>query len=150
MIKTQLCLASSLAILCGCSTTHLIFFEEDHVGLKASFEANNPAPAELSLGYRRGIVAVLPQQAKNPSNQSDPVTIKSQKTDTNTVITIMHDPDELMSLYTVFKANVGFMDPVKIHHFLATGNAAAALLSNSADLRNLADILKATDTKGGQ
>jgi hypothetical protein len=118
--------------LMGC-TSHLVFIEEDHVGLKAQFQPNNPSPAEISLGYRRGIVAVVPQQSKTSVNLKDPVFV----TWTNNSVTISENPDELMSLYTVFKANVGFASPTEIHHFMATGMAANSLLANSDALRNV-------------
>lgn len=116
----------------GCSS-HLVFVEEDHVGLKAQFQPNNPSPGEISLGYRRGVVAVVPQQAKNAVTLADPVSV----TWTTNTVTVSENPNELMSLYTVFKANVGFGDPTEVHHFMATGMAANALLANSADLRNV-------------
>ena len=118
--------------LTGC-TSHLVFLEEDHFGLKAQFQPNNPSPAEFSLGYRRGIVAVIPQQSKSPVTLANPVSV----TWTTNAVTICENPNELMSLYTVFKANVGFNDPTEIHHFLATGMAANALLANYGDLRNV-------------
>ena len=132
----------SLAALClsGC-TSHLIFVEEDHFGLKAQFEPNNPSPAELSLGYRRGVVAVIPQQSKRPVRLTNSVTVTTEKeataTATNTIVKVFNDPNELMSLYTVFRANVGFNNPVEVHHFLATGAAATSLLANESDLRNV-------------
>src|SRR5580698_2979316 len=98
----------------GCSS-HLVFIEEDHIGLKAQFQPNNPSPGEISLGYRRGVIAVVPQQAASPVTLANPVSVSWN---TNS-ITICQNPNELMSLYTTFKANVGFGDPTEIHHFLA-------------------------------
>jgi hypothetical protein len=118
--------------LTGCES-HLVFIEEDHIGLKAQFQPSNPSPVEISLGYRRGIVAVIPQQSKNSVNLANPVSV----TWTTNSVTICQNPNELMSLYTVFKANVGFGDPTEIHHFMATGMAANSLLANSGDLRNV-------------
>ncbi len=136
------------AFMTGCSTTHLIFTEEDHIGLKAQFEPNNPSPAELTLGYRRGIVTVIPQQSPSPSHLTDPITVKTDRTNTNgVVVTVIEDPDELMSVYTRFKANIGFLDPVEIHHFLATGTAAASLLANEDDLRAVTQNLKGTPSQ---
>lgn len=135
--------------LCGCSS-HLIFMEEDHVGLKAQFEPNNPSPAQVSLGYRRGVVAVVPQQSAGTAKMSNLVTVTTTRTPTNTVVTVQHDPNELMSLYTVFRANVGFGDPVEIHHFMATGAAAASLLANENDLRDVTRNLNVPNSsKGG-
>ncbi len=149
----------------GC-TSHLIFVEEDHLGLKAQFAANNPAPAEVNLGYRRGIVAVIPQQCKNPVALTNPISITSEKdsvTPANPVsgtsgkddnvkqktVTVCTDPNELMSLYTVFRANVGFNDPIEVHHFLATGAAAEYLLSSQDDLRKMTQNLQGfKDTAG--
>ncbi len=135
---------AALATIClvlvgtvGC-TSHLMFVEEDHLGLKAQFAANNPAPAEVSLGYRRGIVAVIPQQSGDtvPLTSSVSVT-SSQDSAGKKTVTVYNDPNELMSLYTTFRANVGFNDPVEVHHFLATGIAAASLLANHEELRNV-------------
>lgn len=121
-----------LLYLTGCES-HLVFIEEDHMGLKAQFQPNNPSPVELSLGYRRGIVAVVPQQSQQPMNLTNPVSV----TWTTNLVTISENPNELMSLYTVFKANVGFNSPTEIHHFMVTGMAANSLLANSASLRNV-------------
>jgi hypothetical protein len=116
----------------GCES-HLVFIEEDHIGLKAQFQPNNPSPVELSLGYRRGIVAVVPQQSKSGQTLTNPVSV----TWTTNSVTISENPNELMSMYTVFKANVGFNNPTEIHHFLATGMAANSLLANEDALRNV-------------
>jgi hypothetical protein len=133
----------------GC-TSHLVFLEEGHVGLKAQFAANNPSPAQLSLGYRRGIVAVIPQQSKEPQAVKDSVSVTSKPgEDGKKTVTIYNDPNELMSLYTVFGANVGIGDPVEVHHFLATGIAAASLLANSEELRKVTRNLRGFDEKGG-
>ncbi|OHE76935.1 MAG: hypothetical protein A2107_00545 [Verrucomicrobia bacterium GWF2_62_7] len=139
----------SALMLVGCSS-HLLFVEEDHLGLKAKFEGNNPAPAELSLGYHRGIVAMIPQQSDEPSGSTSQASVTRTGTGTNTVITITHDPDELMSLYTIFRANVGLWDPVETHHFLATGTAASSLLANHNELREITKNLKGFNgSKGG-
>ncbi len=58
------------------------------------------------------------------------------------LILIHHDPEELMSLYTTFKANIGFADPVQIDHFLATGKAAVLLMSNETALSELKEALE--------
>jgi hypothetical protein len=117
----------------GCES-HLVFIEEDHLGLKAQFQPNNPSPGEISLGYRRGIIAVVPQQSAKPVTLMNPISVTWT---TNNSLTVCQNPNELMSLYTVFKANVGFGSPTEIHHFLATGMAANALLANSDSLRNV-------------
>lgn len=136
MKKTMIGMLLVVFGMSGC-TSHLVFLEEDHFGLKAQFEPNNPAPAELSLGYRRGVVAVIPQQAAQPVKLTNSVTVATETTASNTVVKVYNDPNELMSLYTVFRANVGFGDPVEVHHFLATGTAATSLLANEGELRNV-------------
>lgn len=133
MRKCLIILASLVLLgLTGCKS-HLVFVEEDHFGLKAQFQPNNPSPAEFSLGYRRGIVAVIPQQSATPVNLANPVSV----TWTTNSVTICENPNELMSLYTIFKANVGFGSPTEIHHFMATGMAANSLLANYDSLRNV-------------
>ncbi len=133
-MRKKLIILASLALLglTGCES-HLVFIEEDHIGLKAQFQPNNPSPAELSLGYRRGIVAVIPQQSKTAQNLINPVSV----TWTTNSVTVCENPNELMSMYTVFKANVGFGSPTEIHHFMATGMAANSLLANEDALRNV-------------
>jgi hypothetical protein len=137
-MRMKLASLLSLVLLCltGCQS-HLVFLEEDHVGLKAQFQPNNPSPAQITLGYRRGILAVVPQQSANPTNLINPVSV----TRTTNSITVCENPNELMSLYTVFRANIGFGDPTEVHHFMATGMAANALLANHEDLRNLSAII---------
>lgn len=131
-------LAMALLGAGGCSS-HLMFVEQSHVGLKATFEPNQPTPAEVDLGYRRAMFAVIPQKAERASSQSGSVTVDRSKSPME--ITVVPDPNELMSLYTVFRANVGFNDPVCLHHFLATGVAASNLLANASDLRDVAGDL---------
>jgi hypothetical protein len=65
------------------------------------------------------------------------VTVTQPQNGQPLTLTVKPDPNELMSLYTVFRANVGFNDPVCVHHFLATGVAASNLLANESDLRKL-------------
>ena len=149
MIKYAVTVGSlALLVLTGC-TSHLIFVEEAHVGLKAKLEPNNPAPAQLSLGYRRGVVAVIPQQSSSSKGTQTAAGDAAANADGPKVVTIIADPNELMSLYTVFNANVGFGDPVAIRHFLATGTAASSLLANDGELRKITDALKDAP-KGGQ
>jgi hypothetical protein len=135
----RVALLVALAGTAGCSS-HLLFVEHSHVGLKASFEPSQPTPAEVDLGYRRAMFAMIPQKSREPSNDAGSVVVN--RDDGQVAITIVPDPNELMSIYTVFKANVGFNDPVCLHHFLATGVAASHLLANAGDLRNLAQTLE--------
>lgn len=147
MIKLVTAAASlTLLGLTGC-TSHLVFIEEDHFGLKAQFQPNNPAPAELSLGYRRGVIAMIPQQSNQPAKLTNSVTVTTEGTDTNTIVKVFNDPNELLSLYTVFHANVGFNDPVEVHHFLATGAAATSLLANESELRDVTTNLNSFNKK---
>ncbi|MBI3414944.1 MAG: hypothetical protein HY043_06415 [Verrucomicrobia bacterium] len=136
--------------LVGC-TSHLVFFEEDHVGLKAAFEPNNPAPAQFSVGYRRGVVAVIPQKSDaGDKARSQPLSVtQTNGADGKKVVVIVTNPHELMSLYTTFKANIGFNNPVQINHFLATGKAATSLLADRDELRNLTDALKNSSAEKG-
>ena len=126
-------LAGILAV-CGCRS-HLVFIEEDHVGLKAAFEPNTPSPVQLSIAYRRGVVAVVPQQSLAEVRTTNAVNVVVDRS--ANVVTVVQDPNELMSLYTRFTANVGLGDPTRVQHFLATGNAASGLVANNAGLRNL-------------
>ncbi|HUI08101.1 MAG TPA: hypothetical protein VL486_13965 [Verrucomicrobiae bacterium] len=139
--KSQWALLIGALTICGCSS-HLVFVEDETIGLKAKFEANNPAPAQFTLGYRRGVVAVIPQQDVGNRQGTNAVSVTTTNTGSNTVVTVIADPTELMSLYTVFRANVGFTDPVEIRHFLATGSAASSLVANDGDLRKITDSLK--------
>ena len=132
----------------GC-TSHLVFFEEDHLGLKAAFEANNPTPAQVSVGYRRGVVAVIPQQMDNPQNVSMMTVAPTNAADGTKTATVTADAHELMSMYTTFSANIGFGDPLRVNHFLATGMAAASLLADDAELRNVAAALKNSSAQKG-
>lgn len=133
-MRTKLIILAPLLLLgLAACESHLVFLEEDHVGLKAQFQPNNPSPAEITLGYRRGIVAVVPQQAETAVDVTNPVFV----TWTTNSLTIHENPNELMSLYMVFKANVSFASQTEVHHFMASGMAANSLLANSEDLRNV-------------
>ena len=161
---TTAALALGALAITGCKS-HLLFVEEDHIGLKATFEANNPSPVQVTVGYRRGIVAVIPQKL-NGQNDAAPATkpedkpaapLAADNPGTNspadsqkTTITIQSNPNELMSLYSTFSANIGFNEPVQITHFLATGSAAATLLAKHEYLRDLTDSMKKDSaSKGG-
>lgn len=136
----------ALCLTAGCSS-HLVFLESSHLGLKASFEPNSPTPAEVDLGYRRGMFAMIPQKSKE-SGQGPPGSVKVEQTGEGTAktttITVTPDPDELMSMYSTFCGNVGFNDPVEVHHFLATGVAASNLLANEESLRDLTGKVRET------
>ncbi len=128
----------------GCSS-HLIFLENSHMGLTASFEPNSPTPAEVDLGWRRAMFAMVPQKSKDGGSAAGatPGSVSVTKSaDGKTKIEVVPDPNELMSLYTVFKGNIGFNDPIEIHHFMATGVAAANLLANHDALRTVVDSLQ--------
>jgi hypothetical protein len=81
---------------------------------------------------------MVPQKSRDqaaPGRGS--VTVTPATKGAPTKVEIKPDPNELMSLYAVFHANVGFNDPICVHHFLATGVAAANLLANHDDLRKV-------------
>jgi len=130
-------LVGLLVATSGCST-HLLFAESAHLGIKAEFSAQSTVPAEMSVGYRRTIVAAMPKRTVEA--EEGPVTTRTaeelQCAETPTLI-ITDEPGELMSLYTTFSANVGWNDPVEVRHVLATGRAATYLLANDAALRGL-------------
>lgn len=141
-MKIKIAAIVPLTLLCftGCES-HLAFVEEDHWGLKAQFQPNNPSPAQITLGYRRGIVAVIPQQAAQSQTLTNPISV----TWTTNSITVVQNPNELMSLYTVFNANIGFGDPTEVRHFMATGMAANSLLANHEDLRTLSNVINGSN-----
>lgn len=143
MALTGLGLMSFLGI--GC-TRHLIFLENSHVGLKAAFEPNQPTPAEVDIGWRRAMFAMVPQKSaasddaerkKAPAGSVTVETVNGVQT-----ITVVPDPDELMSMYSVYQGTIGFNDPIEIYHFLATGVAASNLLANEKALRELTREVK--------
>ncbi len=142
----------TLAAMALCTTAcqqHLFFVEGSSIGLKAKFSGDGPSPAEVDLGYRRGLVAIMP---KRVDTKDAPAT--SKPLDTAVVagappseIVIEDDPAELMSLYTAFRASVGFGDPTEICHFLASGRAAALLVSNQTALEQLSTNLCAYEVE---
>jgi hypothetical protein len=136
------CLAA--LVLQGCKS-HLLFVEESHLALKAKFRADSATPFDVDLGYRRGMIALIPMQLEGgeekqttpPAATLPPPASPAPSSPTTKVLRVHHDPDELMSLYTVFKANIGFADPVEVCHFMATGVAATVLLSDAESLKAL-------------
>lgn len=157
-----LVLAVACATLTGCRS-HMLFVEEEHGGLKVAFQPDNPSPAEVSLALRRSVVAVVPQKSTSyiPTDTSKDLEIvqpgqsgnaPSPQTGTNgtagsgTKVIVYQDPNELMSLYTRFRANVGLTDPIEFKHFLATGNAALELLADEDSLRGIAEAFNDTGT----
>ena len=139
MRKSALAVALATVLTLPACTRHLLFVEEDHIGLRAKFEGESPTPAEVHLGYRRGLMAFIPQQESHLQNGEQSGSVSVDTSGPTKRITINKDPRELMSLYTVFKANVGFLDPVEFHHFVATGAAAEQLLANHDELRHVTD-----------
>lgn len=144
----------------GCST-HLLFSETSHGGLKARFSADNPVPYEVDIGYRRGMLVAIPiKQAApdvtpevKPAVSAAPTSAgESDEGDVQNVVVIQDDPQELMSLYSTFRANIGFGAPTKVRHFLATGRAATHLLARRDDLRKLDEVIgpreRAVDSGG--
>ncbi len=115
-------------LLTGCKS-HLLFTEGSHMGLKLNFRATQTSPAEIDLGYRRGMLAIIPRQDSGDSETTQPLVDESDGQ-----VVIQQDGQEVMSLYSRFKANVGFNDPVEVRHFLATGNAAILLMSRKDQL----------------
>ena len=121
----------------GCSS-HLVFVENSHMGLKASFEPNNPSPAEFDIGWRRGMFAMVPQKSADGQQAASPGSVTVTKDAAGkTQITVVPDPNELTSMYAVYQGNIGFNDPIEIYHFMATGVAASKLLANQNTLRDL-------------
>lgn len=128
--------ACALLFTAGC-TTHMVFMEESHAGLKVRVGGNTPSPYEISLGYRRGMVAAVPKQLQSNSEVSAEGGNGEEGNVDGKKVVLKYDPKELMSLYTEFCANVGFNDPVEFHHLLVTGDAAIWLLAaDNSEIRN--------------
>lgn len=121
---------------CGCQS-HMIFVEEEQAGLKVAYAPNNPSPAQVTLALRRGLVAVVPQQSLSEIKTTNAVNVTTQKINGTNYVTVIEDPNELMSLYTRFQANLGLAGAIRFNHFLATGNAAIELLANAESLRQI-------------
>jgi hypothetical protein len=157
------CVLTLLAVLlCGGCTNNLVFVEESHLAFKAQFRTQSAAPFNLDLGYRRGMIALIPLQSDENQDEGEAEASEADESSTpapanvpgepNTkVIRIQHDPDELMSLYSTFRANIGFNDPVEVCHFVATGVAATALLSDKEALKALAEVVgMCEESEGGE
>ena len=144
-MKPIILLGCASAILCssGC-TSHLVFIEESHTGLKIRVGASTPSPYEVSLGYRRGMVAAVPKQT--PSDRTDGTrSVDPTYTEGNKVV-LNEDSRELMSMYSEFCANVGFNSPIEFHNLLVTGDAAIWLLSGeNNELRDALGRVKVCD-----
>lgn len=145
-----LCCASAILFNSGC-TSHLVFMEESHTGLKIRVGASTPSPYEISLGYRRGMVAAVPKQtpshrAEGEGAQPSIDTTHTDETNQNKVV-LAEDSRELMSMYSEFCANVGFDSPIAFHNMLVTGDAAIWLLSGeNNELRNALGQIRVCDT----
>jgi hypothetical protein len=59
-------LTATVVVGAGCAS-HVLFTEHSHLGLKASFEPNQPTPAEVDLGWRRALFAMVPQKSRETS-----------------------------------------------------------------------------------
>lgn len=121
----------------GCRS-HMLFVEEEQAGLKVAYAPNNPSPAQVTIALRRGLVAVVPQQSLSEVPTTNAVNVTTQNSGGTNYVTVIEDPNELMSLYTRFQANVGLGAPIRFNHFLATGSAAIELLANEESLRQIA------------
>lgn len=145
--------ASAMSLSLVACTSHLVFMEESQAGLKIRAGGAAPSPYEISLGYRRGMVAAVPKQlpsgrkngggaADNGGHGSSRAAVSADGSgdgsqsagavnggSSEKTVVLDYDPNELMSLYTEFCANVGFNDPVEFYHLLVTGDAAVRLLA---------------------
>jgi hypothetical protein len=135
------------ALAPGCKS-HLFFVEESHWGLKAKISASQTTPFDVDLGYRRGMIVFLPKKSGDAAAADAQPVVQKQTQDGKVQWTVSSDPGDLMSLYTRFDANVGFFDPVRVRHFLATGDAAAQLIANESDLNRIGGVF-ADDAGGG-
>ena len=134
--RTIVCIFACVAV-CGCKS-HLIFLEEEQAGLKVAYAPNNPSPAQVTLALRCGVVAVVPQKSASEVPTTNAVNVTTELINGTNHVTVIEDPNELMSLYTRFQANVGLAGAIRFNHFLATGNAAIELLANAESLRQIA------------
>jgi hypothetical protein len=157
--------ASAFLLSSGC-TSHLVFMEESHTGLKIRAGGSTPSPYEVGFGYRRGMVAAVPKQYPctrskdgtdcpvKPEHKHDDQAVAAKDSsgpngskDPKPVI-IHYDPNELMSLYAEFCANIGFNEPIEFHNLMVTGDAAIWLLSDANhDLRDSLGEIMVCDPK---
>jgi hypothetical protein len=148
MRRTSVITLLPLAVAVGGCSSHVLFVEQSHVGLKATFEPNQPTPAEVDLGWRRAVFTMIPQKSRKRSDPTGRGYVRVTRPEGKSVkVEVKPDPNELMSVYAVFRANVGFGDPVCVHHFLATGVAATTLLANEDELRALSRSLDVKDAE---
>ncbi|MSR74783.1 MAG: hypothetical protein EXS14_04845 [Planctomycetes bacterium] len=102
-------------LLLGC-TTDVLFIDEAHYGLAARISPGG-VPLSLSAGAQRNVSTWLPAEAADtPCNDG-----------------------ALSSLYAHCSGNLGFNDPVRLRHTIATGAAAEQLAA-----------LHGTALRGGQ
>lgn len=118
----------------GCASDRLLFVESSTIGLKARFEGDSPSPASITLGLRRGIVALIPQSERSADAT---VTTETKVDGGNVKKTFTLSPGELNSLFSRFDANVGFGDPISVRHLLATGSAASEIAANENLIQEL-------------
>jgi hypothetical protein len=154
------CLGSALAILSGCQT-HGVFVEAGHVGLNVEFSNNGITPINIDLGAERGVLAIVPQRDEPITDEGGEVVpsginkIDATELDTGDGTTLILTPHagELTSMYSWYDASIGIGKPISVQYFLATGMAAANIVSNPNTVNGIWDSLGgvpvAEDKNGG-
>lgn len=87
-----------LALLGGCSSSHLVYVQETSLGVNLALSAEGMQ--KMSLGYDRDVYAIVPKK---------------------------DDKQDAMSLFSVNKVKVEGMDNMHISEFVAAGKPAMKL-----------------------
>ena len=97
-----------VALLGGCSSTHLVYVQETSLGLNVAVSAEGMQ--KMSLGYDRDVYAIVPKKS---------------------------DKDDAMALFSVNNVTIKGLDDMDVSEFIATGEPAKKLAADQESVSKI-------------
>lgn len=127
-----LTLGAGLSLLCvGCAPNAIIFHETSKVGFNTQYQPDSSQPVNVTFGYKRRIVAVVPSRDAEKRDTYAIVTFEDKATKQK--MEVFRPKGEALSMVSRFDVVAKPNEGVAITNYFATGFAARVLTGENTD-----------------
>lgn len=129
-IPKLLALGTGLTLLCaGCAPNAILFHETAKVGFNTQYQPDSSQPVNVTLGFKRRIVAVVPSRDAEEKDTYEVVTLEDKVTKQK--VHVFRPKGEALSMVSRFDVVAKPNEGVAITNYFATGFAAKVLTEGS-------------------
>lgn len=131
-ISKLLTLGAGLTLFCGgCAPNAIMFHETSKVGFNTQYQPDSSQPVNVTLGYKRRIVAVVPSRDAEKRDTYEIVTFEDKVTKQK--MEVFRPKGEALSMVSRFDVVAKPNEGVAITNYFATGFAARVLTGENTD-----------------